>query len=70
MAIELIRRDEFAVITIDRPDVLNVLNVALMLDLEHALKEVDLGDARALLVAGTGNKAFCAGGRQRHGGSP
>lgn len=61
MAIELTRRDEFAVITINRPDALNALNVALLGDLERAFQEADGGDARALIVTGAGNKAFCAG---------
>lgn len=61
MAIKLQRLEEFAVITIDRPDALNALNVGLLGDLASAFDEVGRGTARALLVTGAGTKAFCAG---------
>ncbi|HEY9446125.1 MAG TPA: enoyl-CoA hydratase-related protein [Burkholderiales bacterium] len=61
MAIQLQQLDEFALITIARPDALNALNVALLGDLASAFDEVARGSARALLVTGTGAKAFCAG---------
>jgi len=61
MAIQLQRLDEFALITINRPDALNALNVALLGDLGRAIDEAAAGTARALLVTGAGAKAFCAG---------
>ena len=61
MAIELTRRDEFALITLNRPTALNALSFALIADLGRALDEVAGSDARALLITGTGEKAFCAG---------
>lgn len=61
MAIELTQRDEFALITINRPDALNALNTGLLGELARAFDEVERREARALLITGTGIKAFCAG---------
>ena len=61
MAIELTRRDEFSVLTLNRPDALNALSFALIRDLAAALDEVAGWGVRALLVTGAGEKAFCAG---------
>jgi enoyl-CoA hydratase len=61
MAIELSRVEEFALITLNRPDALNALSFSLIGDLGRALDEVAAGDARALLVTGAGTTAFCAG---------
>jgi enoyl-CoA hydratase len=61
MAIELTRRDEFALITLNRPAALNALSFALIADLGRAFDEVARSDARALLITGAGDKAFCAG---------
>jgi enoyl-CoA hydratase len=61
MAIHLTRIDELAVITLDRPEVLNALNFELLRDLGAALDQVAGGDARAMLVTGAGDRAFCAG---------
>jgi len=61
MAIELTRVEEFALITLNRPQALNALSFALIRDLGRAFDEVAAGDARALLITGAGSKAFCAG---------
>jgi enoyl-CoA hydratase len=61
VAIELTRVDEFALITLNRPDALNALSFTLIGDLSRVLDEVARSDARALLVIGSGQKAFCAG---------
>ena len=61
MAIELTRVEEFALITLNRPEALNALSFALIRDLGRAFDEVAASDARALLVTGAGSKAFCAG---------
>lgn len=61
MAIELTRHEEFALITLNRQDALNALNARLLGDFAHAVDEVERGDARALLITGAGDKAFCAG---------
>src|SRR6266851_6162660 len=61
MAIHLTRIDELALVTLDRPEVLNALNFELLRDLGAALDQVAGGDARALLVTGAGDTAFCVG---------
>src|SRR5467141_1007748 len=61
MSIHLTRIDELALIRLDRPEVLNALNFELLRDLGAALDQVAAGDARVLLVTGTGDRAFCAG---------
>jgi enoyl-CoA hydratase len=61
MAIELTRVDEFALITLNRPEALNALSFALIRDLGRVFDEVAASDARALLITGAGSKAFCAG---------
>ena len=61
MAIHLTRIDELALVTLDRPQVLNALNFELLRDLDATLDLVAEGDARALLVTGAGDRSFCAG---------
>ncbi len=61
MSVELSRVEEFALIRLNRPQALNALSFALIRDLGRAFDEVAAGDARALLITGTGEKAFCAG---------
>ena len=61
MAVELTHRDEFAVVTLNRPAALNALNAAMIRDIGDAIDEAAGTDARALLFVGAGDKAFCAG---------
>jgi enoyl-CoA hydratase len=61
MSVELTRVDEFALVTLNRPEALNALSFALIRDLGRAFDEVARTDARALLITGAGPKAFCAG---------
>ncbi|MBV8091471.1 MAG: enoyl-CoA hydratase/isomerase family protein [Alphaproteobacteria bacterium] len=61
VAVQLARVDELALITLHRPEVLNALDTALLRDLCVAVDQVASSDARALLVTGAGNRAFCAG---------
>jgi len=61
MAIELTRVEEFALITLNRPDALNALSLGLIGDLGVRIDEVAKSDARALIITGAGTKAFCAG---------
>jgi enoyl-CoA hydratase len=54
--------DGVAVITLNRPKVLNALNAALLTDLDSALDTLAIDDTvRALIVTGAGEKAFAAG---------
>jgi enoyl-CoA hydratase len=56
------RDDGIAVITINRPDKLNALNAAVIAELDGALADLDADPAvRALVVTGSGEKAFVAG---------
>jgi enoyl-CoA hydratase len=61
VSVELSRVEEFALIRLNRPQALNALSFALLEDLGRAFEEVAAGDARALLITGAGEKAFCAG---------
>ena len=61
MTVKLTRVEEFALITLDRPQALNALSFAILEELRRTLDEVAKSDARALLVTGAGEKAFCAG---------
>ena len=60
--IELARDGAVAVVTIDRQDALNTLNVETLTELRDRLRELD-GDAgvRAVVLTGAGDKAFVAG---------
>src|SRR6516165_1991208 len=61
MTVQLSRIDELALMTFDRPEVLNALNFELLRDLGAAIDQVAGGDAPELLVTGAGSRAFCAG---------
>lgn len=61
MAIELSRIEEFALIRLNRPDAHNALSFKLVGDLSAAIEAAAASDARALLITGAGEKAFCAG---------
>lgn len=57
----LSRRDEFAVLTLNRPEALNALSFAIIARIGELFDEAARSDARALIVTGAGPKAFCAG---------
>ncbi|MCT2401211.1 enoyl-CoA hydratase/isomerase family protein [Novosphingobium mangrovi (ex Huang et al. 2023)] len=61
MSIDLDFADGLAVITINRPDALNALSFQLLHQIGEAIDAVDRSDARALIVTGAGDRAFCAG---------
>ena len=61
MVVELSRREEAALITLNRPQALNALSFAILDELAAAFDEVGASDARVLLITGAGDKAFCAG---------
>jgi len=60
-SVEYSRIDEFALITLNRPEALNALSVQVVKDIGAAIDEAAASDARALLITGAGEKAFCAG---------
>jgi len=61
MTVEFKRIEEFALLTLNRPEALNALSFSLIGELGRAFDEVADSGARALLITGAGAKAFCAG---------
>jgi enoyl-CoA hydratase len=59
--IELHTQQGLALLTINRPQALNALSFALIADFAAAVDTVAASDARALIITGAGEKAFCAG---------
>jgi enoyl-CoA hydratase len=60
--IRIDREDAVAVVTVDRPDALNALDVATLTDLRDRLRELGADDAvRVVILTGAGEKAFVAG---------
>lgn len=56
------RRHGYAVLTLNRPDKLNSLNIELLNDLSQALRECkDDTSVRVVVITGAGPKAFAAG---------
>ena len=58
-AINLVIRNSVAVITLNRPALMNALNSQMRAEITHAVKAAER-DARVLIVTGAG-KAFCSG---------
>ncbi len=62
MSIDVARDGAVAVVTIDRQDALNALDVATLTELRDRLRELaEDADVRALVLTGAGEKAFVAG---------
>ena len=59
--IDLTHDEEFAVLTIRRPDALNALSFELIGAIGDKIRQAGRLSARALIVTGEGEKAFCAG---------
>jgi len=57
--IKLSVRDDIAVITLNRPDVMNALNTQMRAEITHAVKDAGTS-ARVLVITGEG-RAFCSG---------
>ena len=53
--------DDVATITLQRPEKYNAVNYQMHADLRTALKLVRREDARALVITGAGDRAFCSG---------
>ena len=62
MSVDVARDGAVAVVTIDRPDALNALNVETLAELRDRLLELAADeDARVVVLTGAGEKAFVAG---------
>jgi len=61
MTVRLEYEHEFAHLALDRPKVLNALSFEVLAEIGNALEKVAHSNARALIITGEGDKAFCAG---------
>ena len=61
MPVEYSQLDELALITLNRPEALNALSVQVVREIGEAIDKAAASGARALLITGAGEKAFCAG---------
>lgn len=61
MSIELTKLDDCVLLRLNRPEALNALSFGVLEEISDALTEVASWKARALIVTGAGEKAFCAG---------
>jgi len=61
MTVRLEYQGSFAHLALNRPQVLNALSFEVLAELGRALDQVAQSEARALIVTGEGDKAFCAG---------
>jgi enoyl-CoA hydratase/carnithine racemase len=67
-AVLLEKEESVAIITLNRPDALNAINMQLREELIEVLKEVSEDkEVRAVLITGAG-RAFCAGERRKTSG--
>jgi enoyl-CoA hydratase/carnithine racemase len=53
------RRDEYAIVTLNRPEKRNAISTELNAQLREALSKLE--DAKVIVVTGAGDRAFCAG---------
>ncbi|MDX8348731.1 enoyl-CoA hydratase-related protein [Cognatiyoonia sp. IB215446] len=58
-ALTLVIRNNVAVITLNRPDVMNALNTQMRAEITHAVKAAE-AEARVIILTGAG-KSFCSG---------
>lgn len=61
MTIQVRQHEEFSVVTLSRPDVMNALNYDMLEKLEESLADIEKSDSRAVFFTGEGERAFCAG---------
>jgi enoyl-CoA hydratase len=61
MSADLTRRDDVAVLVLDRQEALNALSFAVLEEIAGAFDAVASMPVRALVITGAGQKAFCAG---------
>lgn len=61
MSVHLEERGGVAIATLDRPKALNALSFVILEELAGVFDQVAASNARALVVVGAGDRAFCAG---------
>ncbi len=61
MLIERRQVEEFALLTLNRPEALNALSATVLRELRDGLDWATTVGARALFITGAGERAFCAG---------
>jgi len=55
-------KDKIAILTLNRPEIMNSLNFPLLKELNHFITETNFDkDIRVVIITGAGEKAFCAG---------
>jgi 2-(1,2-epoxy-1,2-dihydrophenyl)acetyl-CoA isomerase len=60
--------DDLAVLTLNRPEVMNALNTQMRAEIDHAVRRAEQ-EARALVITGAG-RAFCSGQDLGDGANP
>lgn len=55
------QKENYAVITINRPEALNALNSVVLSEIEDCFRHIDLEVVRAVILTGSGQKSFVAG---------
>ncbi len=56
------QKDKIAILTLNRPEIMNALNFPLLKELNHFITEANFDkDIRVIIITGAGEKAFCAG---------
>jgi enoyl-CoA hydratase len=67
VSVDLERRERIAILTLNRPDALNALSVAMLDDLDSHLNSLENDpETRALVLTGAGDRAFTAGADINH----
>lgn len=57
------KRDNIAIVTVNKPDVLNILDTPTVLEIERCFNELASDDAiDVIIITGAGDKSFIAGG--------
>ncbi len=55
------QKNDYAIVTINRPKALNALNSEVLKELEAVFRSIDLEAVRAVILTGAGEKSFVAG---------
>ena len=61
MAIQLLLENHLAIVTLERPEALNALSFDIMRELNGVLDRIEASEARALVIIGSGDRAFSVG---------